>query len=186
MATFAQHFYTECQRLAPLFGAAVEADKDFHAARKEGFVKLRAGRYKEADRCRETLTRFRETTRAVDQIVLAAFNETKSGDHTHLPTLFAYLALPGRYSRSGHQRAAIWRFLKRLSLDEEQSGILRGIVVHEVEAAGHEFAEIVRTARKINSPALRENVQGVLFHAQKAYVVARANRLLSVLRPDST
>jgi hypothetical protein len=182
---FAKQFHVETGRLAPLFAAAAAADKEFHAAWKEGEKELGFARYKQTDRYGQTLDRFRSTTRAIDEIVSAAFTQAKLGDHSQIPTLFAYLALAGRYFRSGYQRAAIWRFVKKLPLDEEQARILRDIILCHVETAGPEFVEMVRAARKVNSAGLQENVRSLLLRSQKDYAIARLNRLLGVLEGKS-
>jgi hypothetical protein len=182
---FTRCFHTECERLAPLFAAAQKADQEFHAAWKDGCDTLGFGRYKQTARYGETLDRYREATRVINEIVSTAFTQAQSGDDSHIPTLFAYIALPGRYSGSGYQRAAIWRFIKRLPPNEEHARILQGVVVHQIETAGPEFSEIVRTARKINSADLRQNVRNILSRPGKTYVLARANRLLGALESSS-
>ena len=98
---FAKHFHAEVNRLAPLFTAATVADMEFHAAWKEGTAELGVARYKETDRYLQTLDCFHAATRSIDEIVSAAFMQAKLGDQTQFPTLFAYLALPRRYFRSG-------------------------------------------------------------------------------------
>ena len=179
--SFTNDFNTECRRIAPLFAAAANADKAFHAGWKEGLARLGAHRYKQTEQYRHTLDRFNESRQMVDQIIATALSEAKAGKRTYLATLFAYLALPGRYHRSGYQRAGIWRFLKRLSLDDEQAHVLRGIVLHQIAAAGPEFVEIRRAACSINSAELREGVRNLLHQPQKQYVLDRGNRLLSIL-----
>lgn len=53
--SFTNDFYTEYQRLAPLFAAAENADKRFHAAWKDGAKRLGASRYKQTDEYQHTL-----------------------------------------------------------------------------------------------------------------------------------
>jgi hypothetical protein len=183
--TFIRDFNTEYRRLAPVFAAAANADREFHAGWKDGLARLGAGRYKETDQYEYTLDHFHESSRVIDQIVEAAFSEVQTGRYSHLATLFAYIALPGRYFRSGYQRARIWRFLKGLCLDDEQADVLRGIVVQQITASGPEFVEIARTARKVNSDALRGAVKNLLLQPQKDYVLARGIRLLKLLEVTS-
>jgi hypothetical protein len=183
---FAKDFSAEVDRLTPLFTAAADADKEFHAAWRAGTAELGIARYKQTDRYEQTLNRFHAARGMIDEIVSTAFIQAKLGDDTQFSTLFAYLALPGRYFRSGYQRAVIWHFVKRLPLDEEQSRILREIVLRQVETAGPEFAEMARAARKVNSAGLQENLRSLLLRSRKNYVVARLKRLLSALesRPN--
>jgi hypothetical protein len=183
---FAKHFHAEVDRLAPLFAAAVNADKEFHAAWREGTAELGVARYKQTDRYERTLDRFHAARGTIDKTMSAAFIQAKLGDSSQFPTLFAYLVLPGRYYRSGYQRAAIWHFVKRLPLDEEQSRILREIVLRQVETAGPEFMEMVRAARKVNSAGLQEDVKDLLLRPRKDYVVSRLKRLLTALEAKST
>ncbi len=179
--SFTQHFNNELLRLGPLFASAENANKDFHRAWKEGIAKLGIGRYKQTEDYGQRLEHYRATRQTIDAVVSAAFTQAKAGDQSQLPTLFAYIALPGRYFRSGYRRADIWRFLKRLSLDEEQSDILRGIVLRQIETAGPEFTEIARTARTVNSAEFRENVRNVMDRYEKDYAFGRAKHLLTVL-----
>jgi hypothetical protein len=182
--SFAQEFENECRRLAPLYAVAEKADIDFHAGLEHGAASLGAVRYKQTDHYRHTLNRFHESTQAINKIVSVALNQAKAGSHMQLSTLFAYIAVPGRYFRSGYQRARIWRFVKRLSLDAEEASVLHDVVLHQVKVAGPEFVEIVRFAGKINSAELREDVRNVLREPQKDYVFARAKRLLCVLEAN--
>ena len=182
---FAKQFHVEVGHLTPLFTAAANADKEFHAAWAEGTGEVGIGRYKQTDRYEQTLGRFHAARRVIDEIVSTALMQAKLGDQTQLPTLFAYLALPGRYFRSGYQRAAIWHFVKRLPLDGEQSRMLREIVLCQAETAGPEFAEMIRTARIVNSPAFQESVRSLLLRAEKNYLVARLKRLLGALESSS-
>jgi hypothetical protein len=184
--SFTQDFHDQCQHLMPLLAAAEKADKDFHTNWKVGLQEFGAIRYKQTDRYRQTLNRFQQATQAIDKIVSVAFTQAKVGDHTQVPILFAYIALPDRYFRSGYQRASIWRFVKRLPLNEEHSRILRGIVLRQVEAAGPEFVEIMRVVQKIKSAELLESVRNILLRPQKAYILARAKRLLSILEAGSS
>ena len=183
--SFLHDFNTECRRLAPLFAAAESADRIFHAGWKDGLARLGARRYKQTEQYRHTLDRFNESRQVIDQIMATALAETKTGTHTDLATLFAYIALPGRYHRSGYQRASIWRFLKHLSLDDEQAHVLRGILLHQITGAGPEFVEMRRAACSINSADLREGVRNLLLQPQKQYVLDRGKRLLSVLEGKS-
>jgi len=114
--SFSRYFDAETQYLTPLFTAAERADREFRQAWKEGLARLGTDRYKQTERCRETLERFHDTRQIIDEIVSTVLAEAKRGDFAQLPRLFAYIALPGRYFRSGYQRAAIWRFLKQLPL----------------------------------------------------------------------
>ena len=179
--SFAQCFNAEIQHLAPLFAAAEKADREFHQAWREGLAKLGTGQYKLTDRYCDTLERFHEARQVIDKSVLTALVQAKLGDLAQLPRLFAYISLPGRYFRSGYQRAAIWRFLKQLPLDEEQSGILRGIVLCQIEAAGPEFQEVSRAACRVDSAELRDNVNILGLRSEKDYVRQRAKRLLAQL-----
>ena len=174
-------FKTECRRIAPLFAAAENADREFHTRWKEGLARFGAHRYKQTEQYRHTLDDFNESRRVIDQIIATALSEAKAGERTHLATLFAYIALPGRYHRSGYQRASVWRFLKRLSLDDEQAQVLRGIVLRQIAEAGPEFVEMRRAACIINSAELREGVRNLLLEPQKQYVLDRGQRLLSIL-----
>ena len=204
--SFTHDFNAECRRLARLFAAAEDADKAFHAGWKEGLARSEdlsvscetsppidylsvianiAHRYKQTEQYRDTLERFNESRRVVDQIIATAFSEARAGNHTHLAKLFAYLALPGRYFRSGYQRAKIWRFLKRLSLDDERADVLREIVLRQIAEAGPEFVEMRRAARNLNSAKLREGVRNLLLQPQKQYVLDRGKRLLSILEDRS-
>lgn len=183
--SFTHDFNAECRRLAPLFAAAEDADREFHAGWKEGLARFGAHRYKQTDRHQQTLDRFNESRHRIDQTIATALSEAKTGNRTHLPTLFAYIALPGRYHRSGYQRASIWRFLKRPSLDDEQAQVLRGILLHHIAEAGPEFVEMRRTACTINSAELREAVRNLLLQPQKQYVLDRGKRLLSILEGQS-
>jgi len=182
---FAKQFHVEYGRLAPLFTAAADADREFHTAWKEGIAELGFARYKQTDRYGQTLDRFQLATRTIDELVSVAFIQAKLGDQTQFPVLFAYLALPGRYFRSGYQRATIWRFVKRLFLDEEQSCILRDIIFRQVETAGPEFVEMARAARKVNSAGLQENLKSLLLRSKRDYVIARLNSLIGTLECKS-
>jgi hypothetical protein len=184
--SFTRDFNAEVERLAPLFAAAENADQEFHRAWKEGCNEFGYVRYKQTERYSETLDRFREATRSVDEVISTAYAQARLGDATQLPTLFAYIALPGRYFRSGYQRAGIWRLLKRLSLDEKQSGILHEIMLRQIQTAGPEFVEIARMAVKVNSPYLREHLKLIALQSGKGYVLRRVNRLLARLEPRST
>ena len=178
-------FDRECRRLAPLFAAAQNADRDLHAAWKEG-VSLFGGHhhYKQTEQYQKTFDRFNESRQVIDQIIGTALSEAKAGK-VNLATLFAYTALPGRYYRSGYQRASIWRFLKHLTLEAEQVQILRGIVLDQITRAGPEFVEICRAARNIDSAELRESVRKLLLQPQKPYVLDRAKRMLDLLEHTS-
>jgi hypothetical protein len=180
--SFRHTFNAEYRRLAPLFAAAEKADKDFHAGWKEGLKRLGASRYKQSEQYQHTLDRFNESRQVIDQVIATALSEAKTGSHAHLATLFAYLALPGRCHRSGYQRASIWRFLKRFSLDDEQAEVLREIVLRQMAEAGPEFVEMRRAACIINSAGLREGVRNLLLQSQKQYVIDRGKRLLSILK----
>jgi hypothetical protein len=181
--SFAQEVKAEIQHLGPVFAAAEKADKEFHQAWKEGLAKVGAGQYKQTDRYRDTLERFHAATRIIDEIVLTAFVQARLGDLAQLPSLFAYIALPGRYFRSGYQRAGIWRFLKKLPLDEEQSGVLRGIVLRQIETAGPEFREISQIVSIIDSADLRESVNTLGLRSEKEYVRRRVERVLGRMGP---
>jgi hypothetical protein len=183
--SFSTRFHAEVARLTPFFAAAADADKEFHVAWREATPELGVARYKQTDRYGQTLNRFHEARGAIDEIISTAFIQAKLGDATQYPTLFAYLVLPGRYFRSGYQRAAIWRFVKRLPLDREQSRILGEIVLRQIETAGPEFAEIVRVARKINFAGLQENVKCLLLRTRKDYLVTRLKRLVSALESNA-
>lgn len=183
--SFTHDFNAECRRLGPLFAAAEDADRDFHAGWKEGLARPGVQRYKQTEQYRHTLERFNASRQVIDQVLATALSEARAGKCMHLATLFAYLALPGRYYRSGYQRAGVWRFLKRLSLDEEQAQVLRGIVLRQLAEAGPEFVEMRRTARSIDSVELREGVRSLLLRPQKQYVLDRGERLLSILEGHS-
>lgn len=127
------------------------------------------------------LDRFRQTTRTIDRIVADAFTEAKKGDHSKLPSLFAYLALPGRYFRSGYQRADIWRFVKKLPLDEEQRNILCRIILSQIETAGPEFVEMTRAVRRISTIPFRKELNHLLECTSKDYMILRIRRILSIL-----
>ena len=135
--SFTHDFTMECRRLAPLFAAAANADREFHAGWKEGLVRLGVGRYKQTEQYRRTLDRFNQSRQLIDHILATALSEAKAGKGTHLATLFAYLALPGRYYRSGYERASIWRFLKRLAynLDKLATTGIFGIVRNPIYSA---------------------------------------------------
>jgi hypothetical protein len=181
--SFARSFSAEIQRLAPLFEAAEIADREFHEARKEAVATLSVGQYKNTERYRQTLDRFYEATQAIDRMISTALVQAKLGDSAQLPALFAYLALPGRFFRSGYQRANIWRFLKKVSLDEQQSDILRGIVLRQIETAGPEFVEICRAAARLDSSEFRQNLNTLVVRSDKHYVRRRGQRLLARLEP---
>lgn len=183
---FTQYYSSELQRLSSFFSAASKADEEFHHAWKEGCAKLGLSRYKKTDRYGQTLQQFHQTCREIDEIVSTAFLHAKLGDLTQLPTLFAYITYLGRYFRSGYQRTEIWRFFKKIELSDEQCRILRNIVLNQIAAAGPEFAEIARTARKINSADFRENIFQIQLHSKKEYVSKRTKRLLSLLETKST
>ena len=182
--SFTKDFNTERQRLAPLFTSASEADLAFHAAWDNGVVRLGVSRYKETEEYAETLSRFHTATRAIDQIVTEALAVAKQGDLGQLATLIAYLDLPGRYFRSGYQRADIWRLLKQVPLDEAQSAIVRRIILHHLEMAGHEFTEAAKVALRVSSPDFCRRVQH-LRQSSKSYVASRAVRLLMRIEADS-
>jgi hypothetical protein len=179
--SFAQQVKAEIEHLSPIFAAADESDREFHQAWKLGVAKLGVSRYKQTETYNGTLDRWHAATRAIDRIVATAFAQTRLGDLSQLPILFAYIAMPGRYYRSGYQRADIWRLLKRLTLDEEKSGILYRIILHQVESAGPEFREMSRFAAHIDSSELRENIRSVGLRSEKEYVRKRVNRLLARL-----
>jgi hypothetical protein len=127
------------------------------------------------------LEQFRKSRRAIDEVVSTAFLQANLGDLTQWPTLFAYLALPGRYFRCGYERARIWRLLKKLTLTDEQSRILRSIVLGQISAAGPEFVEIARAARKIDSADFRMQIAEIGARSEKNYVSQRTSRLLALL-----
>jgi hypothetical protein len=179
--SFARQFDAEIQRLAPLFAAAANADRGFHEAWKEGVAKIGSVKYKKTERYIETLEQFHAARQAVDRILSTAFTEAKLGDSVRLPTLFAYVAIPGRYFWSGYQRAQIWRFLKKLALDEEQLAILRGIVLQQIKAAGPEFVEISRAARRLDSADFRAELENLVLRSEKQYVRRRAEKLQALL-----
>lgn len=179
--SFVQAVDAEIQHLAPLFAAAEKADRDFHKSWKETVAKIGADQYQQTERYRQTLDHFHAATQTVDTLVMTAFVQAKLGDHASLPRLFAYVSLPGRYFRSGYQRATIWRFLKKLPLDDEQNGILRSIAIQQIESAGPEFLEISRAATGLDSADLREELNRIASHTDKGYVRYRVKRLLARL-----
>jgi hypothetical protein len=178
---FLRSFNAEVQRLAPLFAAAEKADKEFHQAWEEGCAKMGFWQYKQTERYGRTLTCFHDARQAIDKIVLTSFMQAKLGDLSQLPSLFAYIALPGRYFRSGYHRADIWRFVKKLPLDRVQTDILRGIILRQIVTAGPEFREMSCAASKIDSAELREKVSILALQSEKDYVRRRANRIISRL-----
>lgn len=184
--SFNQSYHLELQRLRPFFLAASTADKEFHRALKENCSRLGLTGYKKTDLYDQTLNRFRQSCRVIDEIISMAFLQAKLGDLTQLPTLFAYLAFPERYYGSGYQRASIWRFMKKFPLDEEQCRILCAIVLNQIAAAGPEFIEISRTARKVNSADFRESIKSIGLQSQKEFISKRIKRLLSLLEFDRT
>lgn len=183
--SFTECFESELQRLTPLFTAAERADREFHKAWKEGCRELGCFAYKQTDRYGCTLDRFHLATQGIDGVVSAAFIQAKLGDETQTPTLFAYIALPGRYFRSGYRRADIWRYLKKCLADEEQIGILRKIVLHQIEKAGPEFWEICRTIVKLDSASFREELNSLRVQSKKEYVRQRVDRVLERLQSSS-
>ena len=182
--SFTHEFKTQRSHLAPLFAAAEKADREFNAGWEDGLARLGFQRYKQTEQYSQTLDCFKRSVQMVDQIVMTALEEAKAGKYTHLAALFAYVALPGRYFRSGYLRARIWRFLKQAPLDDEQAQLLRGIVPQQIADAGPEFKEIVRAAARINSAGLREAVKHFLLQPHKQYVLDRGRRLLNVLEDD--
>lgn len=90
-----------------------------------------------------------------------------------------------RYHGSGYQRANIWRFLKKLPWDDEQSVIFRAIILQQIEAAGPEFKEIARTATSVDSADFRESLNALILRSDKDYVRQRAKRLLALLEAKS-
>jgi hypothetical protein len=179
--SFVKCFEIELQRLAPLFAAAETADKEFHNSWNDSCKTMDFRQYKQSQRYVDTLDHFHEARRAIDNIILTAIIQARLGDLEQLPTLFAYIALPGRYFRSGYQRANIWRFLKRLCLDDRQVDLLRDIVLRQIETAGPEFSEFSKTARKLNSFDFRDGINDLYSRSKKEYVRRRAKRLLERL-----
>lgn len=176
--SFVQCYCAELRRLAPLFEAAKQADNEFHQAWDEGCSQMGFVEYKKTDQYLHKLNAFHNATARIDEIISTAFLHAKLGDLEQLPCLIAYLALPGRYFRSGYQRANIWRFLKKLPLNEEQAGILQDIVLSQVVAAGPEFREICRFAQRIDSVEWRERLNELGRYSEKNFVRRRVVRLL--------
>ena len=181
--SFTKDFNAERQRLAPLFTAAAVADVACHAAWDNGVARLGVSRYKETEEYAETLSRFHTATRAIDQIVTEALAAAKQGDLGQFATLIAYLDLPGRYFRSGYQRADIWRLLKQVPLNEEQSAIVRRIILQNLETAGPEFKEAAKVAVRVSSPDFCKRIQH-LRQSSRKYVASRAERLLARLEAE--
>ncbi len=177
--SFVQRYRTELQRLAPLFEAAKQADIEFHQAWDEGCSQMGFIEYKKTDQYLQKLNAHHNATNCIDEVISTALLHAKLGDLEQLPTIFAYLALPLRYFRSGYQRANIWRYLKKLPLNEEQSDILREIILCQIEAAGPEFIEIRRFARRIDSVEWRERLNKLGLQSEKHFVQRRVKRLLA-------
>jgi hypothetical protein len=170
----------ERTRLAPLFAAAVEADRAVHTAWKEGAARLGVARYKETENYDRTLRDFHDVRLTIDDIVRAAMVETKRGNLSGLPTLVAYLDLPGRYFRSGYTRGNIWRLLKQIPLDNEQQTIIRQVILNQIVTAGPEFQAAVMVAARFWSPEFSHEVSAMR-HSDREYVVRRVEQLLAVL-----
>ena len=177
--SFVQCYCAELRSLAPLFEAAMQADIEFHQAWDKGCLQMGFVEYKKTDQYLQKLNAFHNATACIDGIISTALLHAKLGDLERLPSLIAYLALPGRYFRSGYQRANIWRFLKKLPLNEEQADILREIVLCQVEAAGPEFQEICRFARRIDSVEWKQQLNELEQQSEKNYVRRRIKRLLA-------
>jgi hypothetical protein len=183
--SFKRNFNAERLRLAPLFAAAVEADKTFHEAWNAGVAEIGWERYKKTDRYSQTLSCFSAARRAIDQKVSDALANAKRGDLTQLPLLVAYLEMPGRYFRSGYQRTDVWRLLKRISLDDEQSAILRRIILDQIGTAGPEFQEAAKVAPGVSSPDFCRDVER-LCDSDRDYVSSRAEQLLTRIESAAT
>jgi hypothetical protein len=183
--SFSKAYYSELQRLEPLFSAAVAADKELHRAWRDGCAKLGSAEYRRTDSHARTLEQFHKTHRAINELISTAYLQAKHGDLTPWPTLFAYLVFPGRYLWSGYERARVWRLVKKLALTDEQCRILRSIVLGQIGAAGPEFVEIARAARKVDSLDFRKQIEEIGARSEKNYVSRRTSRLLALLKSNS-
>ena len=178
--SFESDFSFQRQRLSPLFSEAVDADCQFHSAWDVETKTSGVKQYKQTEEYSQLLKRFQAAKLAIDQVVAEAIDAVKQGDSEHLPTLIAYLDLPGRYFRSGYTRKTIWRLFKNASLDDAHRKILRRIFLQNVVSAGPEFAEAIKLAPILADKEFILGVEG--FRESKSeYVAERARKILAKL-----
>ena len=110
-----------------------------------------------------------------------AYEQVKAGDPSGAELLIGFLEADPFFFRSGYLKADVAQYLKRAPLTEAQQERLRRVVVQIVSNRdGREFRRYCHLARALDSPALREELQGLAV-SQDAAVRRRAEWVLRAL-----
>jgi len=104
-----------------------------------------------------------------------------AGDAAGLESTFAFLEADPFFFRTGYLKAALIRDIKRLSLTPPQAQRLQQVVLTVVDARNdREFRAFCRLARKVDAPALREQLTARLTSSD-AGIRRRARWVLEAL-----
>jgi len=114
---------------------------------------------------------------AVQTETLIEALKTGHPSEAQLVTAFAYLQLKKRHFRSGYNREAICRALKKVPLNEDQKAALCTIVLEQIEYAGREFGAFAKLVPLICSPHFEQRVRAYA-HKGRPYVQERIARII--------